>query len=110
MVEERADLGGRADVYVEGSDQHRGWFQSALLTSVATRDAAPFGTVLTHGFILAEDGRKMSKSLGNVIAPQEVVKKHGADILRLWVAAEDYRNDVRISHEIIDQAVFPLDL
>lgn len=105
VVEERADLGGHADIYVEGSDQHRGWFQSALLTSVATRGEPPFGTVLTHGFILADDGRKMSKSLGNVISPQEVVKKHGADILRLWVASEDYRNDIRISQEIIGQAV-----
>jgi isoleucyl-tRNA synthetase len=105
VVEERDELGGHADLYVEGSDQHRGWFQSALLTSVATRNRAPFDTVLTHGFILDEDARKMSKHVGNVIAPQDIVAKHGADILRLWVAAEDYRNDVRISQEILEHAV-----
>jgi len=105
VVEQRPELGGRADLYVEGSDQHRGWFQSALLTSVATRNRPPFESVLTHGFILDEDARKMSKSVGNVIAPQEIVAKHGADILRLWVAAEDYRDDVRISREILERAV-----
>ncbi len=105
VVERRPELGGHADLYVEGSDQHRGWFQSALLTSVATRDRPPFDTVLTHGFILDEDARKMSKSVGNVIAPQEIVAKHGADILRLWVAAEDYRDDVRISREILERSV-----
>jgi isoleucyl-tRNA synthetase len=90
-----------ADLYLEGSDQHRGWFHSALLASVVTRDRAPYKAVLTHGFILDGEGRKMSKSVGNVIAPQKLVQQYGADILRLWVAAEDYRDDVRISDEIL---------
>jgi isoleucyl-tRNA synthetase len=105
VVEQRPELGGRADLYFEGSDQHRGWFQSSLLTSVATRDRAPYDTVLTHGFFLDEDARKMSKSSGNVVAPQKIVAQHGADILRLWVSAEDYREDMRISREILDRAV-----
>ena len=104
VVERRAELGGIADLYLEGSDQHRGWFQSSLLTSVGTRGRAPYQAVLTHGFILDEDARKMSKSVGNTIAPQQIVASHGADILRLWVAAEDYRDDVRISKEILDRA------
>ncbi|MEO6028428.1 MAG: isoleucine--tRNA ligase [Candidatus Binatia bacterium] len=104
VVERRPELAVQPDLYLEGSDQHRGWFQSALLTSVGTRGRAPFKTVLTHGFILDEDARKMSKSVGNVIAPQKIVASHGADILRLWVAAEDYRDDVRISKEILDRA------
>jgi isoleucyl-tRNA synthetase len=97
------DFGGEtiADLYLEGSDQHRGWFHSALLASVATRDRAPYRTVLTHGFILDGDGRKMSKSIGNVVAPEKLIQQYGADILRLWVAAEDYRDDVRISDEIM---------
>jgi isoleucyl-tRNA synthetase len=90
-----------ADLYLEGSDQHRGWFHSALLASVTTRERAPYKAVLTHGFVLDGDGRKMSKSLGNVVAPQKIVQQYGADILRLWVAAEDYRDDVRISDEIM---------
>ncbi len=98
-------LGGRADLYLEGSDQHRGWFHTALLTSVATRGRAPYRSVLTHGFTLDGKGRKMSKSLGNVIAPQEIAKKFGAEILRLWVSAEDYREDVRISDEILNRLV-----
>jgi isoleucyl-tRNA synthetase len=105
VVERRPELGGRADLYVEGSDQHRGWFQSALMTAVGTRGEAPYATVLTHGFVLDEDARKMSKSVGNVVAPQQIVAEHGADILRLWVAAEDYRDDVRISREILERAV-----
>jgi isoleucyl-tRNA synthetase len=98
-----ADFGPdtRADLYLEGSDQHRGWFHSALLASTATRGRAPYAQVLTHGFVLDGDGRKMSKSLGNVVAPQDIIKNSGADILRLWVAAEDYRDDVRISDEIM---------
>jgi isoleucyl-tRNA synthetase len=88
-------------LYLEGSDQHRGWFQSSLLTAVAVKDKAPYEQVLTHGFILDGEGRKMSKSLGNVIYPQEVVDEYGADILRLWVASTDYRNDVRISKPIM---------
>ena len=105
VVERDPRLGGRADLYLEGSDQHRGWFHTALLTSLATRERAPYESVLTHGFTLDGKGRKMSKSLGNVIAPQEIIKKSGAEILRLWVAAEDFREDVRISDEILNRLV-----
>ena len=94
-----------ASLYLEGSDQHRGWFQSSLLESCGTRGRAPYDAVLTHGFVMAEDGRKMSKSLGNVVAPQEVVDKFGADILRLWVVASDYSEDLRIGPEIIKHQV-----
>jgi isoleucyl-tRNA synthetase len=92
-----------AEMYLEGSDQHRGWFQSSLLASVGTRGKAPYNIVLTHGFTVDGQGKKMSKSLGNVIAPQEIIKANGADILRLWVSAEDYRDDVRLSKEIINR-------
>ena len=92
-------------MYLEGSDQHRGWFQSSLLESCGTRGRAPFDVVVTHGFTLAEDGRKMSKSLGNTIAPQDVIKQSGADILRLWVASCDYWDDQRIGPEILKQTV-----
>ncbi len=92
-----------ADMYLEGSDQHRGWFQSSLLASVGTRGRAPYRAVLTHGFTVDGQGKKMSKSLGNVISPQEVIKTNGAEILRLWVSAEDYRDDVRISKEILER-------
>ena len=105
VVETRPELGGVSDLYLEGSDQHRGWFHTALLTSVATRARPSYRSVLTHGFTLDGKGRKMSKSLGNVIAPQEITKKYGAEILRLWTAAEDYREDVRISDEIINRLV-----
>ena len=105
VVEIDTRLGGRADLYLEGSDQHRGWFHTALLTSVGTRGRAPYESVLTHGFTLDGKGRKMSKSFGNVIAPQEITKKSGAEILRLWAAAEDYREDVRISEEILNRLV-----
>jgi isoleucyl-tRNA synthetase len=105
VVEQDPRLGGRANLYLEGSDQHRGWFHTALLTSLATRGRAPYESVLTHGFTLDGKGRKMSKSLGNVIAPQEISKKFGAEILRLWVSAEDYREDVRISDEILNRLV-----
>ena len=105
VVELDPRLGGRADLYLEGSDQHRGWFHTALLTSLATRDRAPYLSVLTHGFTLDGKGRKMSKSLGNTIAPQDISKKFGAEILRLWVSAEDYREDVRISDEILNRLV-----
>jgi len=90
-----------ADMYLEGSDQHRGWFQTSLIPAVALRGAAPYKTVLTHGFVVDGDGKKMSKSMGNVIAPQEIIDKYGADILRLWVATSDYREDIRISPEIV---------
>ncbi len=92
-----------AQLYLEGSDQHRGWFHSALLTSVGTRSQAPYYGVLTHGFVVDGQGKKMSKSLGNVIQPQELIEKYGADILRLWVSAEDYRDDIRISREILER-------
>jgi isoleucyl-tRNA synthetase len=105
VVEEHSQLGGVADLYLEGSDQHRGWFHTSLLTSVATRNRPPYRSVLTHGFTLDGKGRKMSKSLGNTIAPQEIMKKFGAEILRLWVAAEDYREDVRMSNEILNRLV-----
>ena len=96
-------LPAKADLYLEGSDQHRGWFQSSLLESVGTRGVAPFKAILTHGFVLDEQGRKMSKSLGNVVAPQEVVSKTGADILRLWVMNTDVTEDQRIGKTILDQ-------
>ncbi|QYU70903.1 isoleucine--tRNA ligase [Leptolyngbya sp. 15MV] len=96
-------LPAKADLYLEGSDQHRGWFQSSLLESVGTRGEAPFKAILTHGFVLDEQGRKMSKSLGNVVAPQEVVSKTGADILRLWVMNTDVTEDQRIGKNILDQ-------
>jgi isoleucyl-tRNA synthetase len=103
VLERREDLHCPADLYLEGSDQHRGWFHSSLLASVGTRGQAPYRTVLTHGFVVDGAGRKMSKSLGNVIAPDEVIEKYGAEILRLWVAAEDYRDDIRISEEILQR-------
>jgi isoleucyl-tRNA synthetase len=94
--------GGRDEVmYLEGSDQHRGWFHSSLLESCGTRGRAPYDAVLTHGFVLDEKGRKMSKSLGNVVAPQKVISDSGADILRLWVAASDYADDLRVGPEIL---------
>ena len=89
-------------LYLEGSDQHRGWFHSSLLTSMAIRGIAPYKAVLTHGFVLDGQGRAMSKSVGNVVAPEEIIKKYGADVLRLWVAASDYRDDVRVSGQILD--------
>src|SRR5437763_95502 len=102
VVERRPELGGRADLYLEGSDQHRGWFHSALLTGVAVASRAPYDIVITHGFFVDGGGRKMSKSLGNVIAPEEILKRHGAELLRLWVAATDYREEMRISEEILN--------
>ncbi len=103
VLEEHEELAWPADLYLEGSDQHRGWFQSSLLTSVATKGIAPYKAVLTHGFVVDGDGRKMSKSVGNVIYPQEVINKYGADILRLWVASADYQADVRLSNDILKQ-------
>lgn len=107
VVNKRSEELGTAPVemYLEGSDQHRGWFQSSLLTSVATTGLAPYKTVLTHGFVLDGEGRKMSKSLGNTILPQEVTKLYGADVLRLWAASVDYRNDIKIGENIIKQLV-----
>ena len=100
-IERIVDGGQDRVMYLEGSDQHRGWFQSSLLESCGTRGRAPFDVVLTHGFVLDEKGQKMSKSLGNVTAPQDVIKDSGADILRLWVAASDYSDDLRIGKEIL---------
>ncbi|MFO1122574.1 MAG: isoleucine--tRNA ligase [Hyphomicrobiales bacterium] len=100
-LEQRPDLKWPADLYLEGSDQHRGWFHSSLLESCGTRGRAPYDAVLTHGFVVAEDGRKMSKSLGNIVTPQEVIKQSGADILRLWVASADYAEDLRLGPEIL---------
>jgi isoleucyl-tRNA synthetase len=92
-----------ADIYLEGSDQHRGWFQSSLLLSCAIRDAAPYKSVVTHGFTVDQSGQKMSKSKGNVVAPEKVLKEHGSEILRLWVAMSDFSDDVKISEEILKQ-------
>ena len=103
VLEARPELKRPATMYLEGSDQHRGWFQSSLLTSVGAYDTAPFEKVLTHGFIVDGDGRKMSKSLGNVISPIDVVAKSGGDIVRLWVASADYGQDVSVSDEILDR-------
>ncbi|MDG2305929.1 MAG: isoleucine--tRNA ligase [Candidatus Binatia bacterium] len=105
VLERREGLRSPADLYLEGSDQHRGWFHTSLLTSVANRGAAPYKACLTHGFILDGKGHKMSKSGGNAMAPDQILKELGADVLRLWAAAEDYRNDVRMSKEIISQLV-----
>ncbi|MGH7111737.1 MAG: isoleucine--tRNA ligase, partial [Stellaceae bacterium] len=101
VLEQRPELKWPASLYLEGSDQHRGWFQSSLLEACGTRGRAPYEAVLTHGFVLDEEGRKMSKSLGNVVAPQAVMQQSGADILRLWVVGADYTEDVRIGPEIL---------
>jgi isoleucyl-tRNA synthetase len=103
VLKQRNNLAWPADMYLEGSDQHRGWFQSSLLTSVGTTGAAPYRTVLTHGFTMDGSGKKMSKSAGNIVAPQEVIDKFGAEVLRLWVSSVDYRDDQRISQEILTQ-------
>src|SRR5712692_7476356 len=103
VLETRPELRWPAEMYIEGSDQHRGWFQSSLLESVGTRGAPPYKAVITHGFFVDGEGRKMSKSLGNVIGLEDVLPKYGAEILRLWVAAEDYTQDIRVSFEILDR-------
>jgi isoleucyl-tRNA synthetase len=105
VLARRPELRWPADVYLEGSDQHRGWFHSSLFVGLATRGRAPFRQVITHGFVVNEEGKKMSKSLGNDIAPQEVIEKSGAEILRLWVAMVDYRDEVRIGPEILARVV-----
>ncbi|MFQ5984906.1 MAG: isoleucine--tRNA ligase, partial [Alphaproteobacteria bacterium] len=102
VLETRPDLEWPASLYLEGSDQHRGWFHSSLLEACGTRGEAPYEAVLTHGFVVDAEGRKMSKSLGNVIAPQEVMDEYGADILRIWAVSADYAEDLRISKEILD--------
>ncbi len=103
VLKQRAGLTFPADLYLEGSDQHRGWFQSSLLSSVAINDCAPYKQVLTHGFVVDAQGRKMSKSLGNVVSPEKVVNSLGADVLRLWVAATDYRSEMVVSDDILKQ-------
>ncbi len=103
VLEQRENLTWPADLYLEGSDQHRGWFHSSLLTAVGTRGKAPYKGVLTHGYVVDADGKKMSKSLGNIVAPGEVIERFGAEILRLWVSASDYRDDVRISDKFLKQ-------
>ncbi|WOI52820.1 isoleucine--tRNA ligase [Parvularcula sp. LCG005] len=105
VLEQREDLKWPADVYLEGSDQHRGWFQASLLEGCGTRGRAPFDSLITHGFVLDAKGYKMSKSLGNTILPEELTKKYGADIIRIWVASSDYVDDIRIGDEIIGNAV-----
>jgi isoleucyl-tRNA synthetase len=101
VLERRDELASPCDLYLEGSDQHRGWFQSSLLTSVGTRSRAPYRAVLTHGFVMDGKGQKMAKSRGNVIRPEEVIRQYGAEILRLWVASENYQEDMRISDDIL---------
>ncbi len=103
VLQQRDDLGWPADLYLEGSDQHRGWFQSSLSTSAAVFNTAPFKSVLTHGFVVDGEGKKMSKSLGNVIEPRQVIERYGADILRMWVASSEYRADIRVSPDILKQ-------
>jgi len=103
VLEKRKDLKWPASMYLEGSDQHRGWFHSSLLESCGTRGKAPFESILTHGFVVDGKGLKMSKSTGNVIAPEDVLKKYGADILRTWVAASDYAEDLRLDYSILEQ-------
>ncbi len=103
VLEEREDLQWPADLYLEGSDQHRGWFHSSLLESCATRNRAPYEAIITHGFVLAEDGQKMSKSLGNIVTPEKIVKQHGADILRLWVVGSNYSDDLSIGSNTLKQ-------
>tara|TARA_B110000438_G_scaffold270215_1_gene287174 strand:- start:1364 stop:4123 length:2760 start_codon:yes stop_codon:yes gene_type:complete len=103
VLEKRKDLTWPASMYLEGSDQHRGWFHSSLLESCGTRGRAPYNSILTHGFVVDGKGLKMSKSTGNVIAPEEILKKYGADILRTWVAASDYSEDLKLDHSILEQ-------
>lgn len=105
VLKQNKDLEFPASLYLEGSDQHRGWFQASLISSTAIDAKAPFEAVLTHGFVVDGEGRKMSKSLGNVISPQDIIKDYGADILRLWVASSDYNEDIRISKEILDRLI-----
>jgi len=105
VLKAKPELTFPCDMYLEGSDQHRGWFHSSLLVSVGNNDSAPYRSVLTHGFVVDGKGRKMSKSLGNIIAPEEIIEKYGAEILRLWVTYEDYRDDIKISKEMVDRIV-----
>lgn len=104
-MEARPELTWPADVYLEGSDQYRGWFHSSLLVAMATRDQAPYRQVITHGFVVDEDGKKMSKSKGNVVAPQDVIQQSGAEVLRLWVAMVDYTEEVRLGKQVLARTV-----
>ena len=101
VLENDDNLSSPANLYLEGSDQHRGWFQSSLLESCGTRGVAPFEQVLTHGFVMDKDGRKMSKSIGNVILPDDLINQYGADVVRLWVVSSDFTEDLRIGQEIM---------
>ena len=101
VLEERPDLDWPASLYLEGSDQHRGWFQSSLLEACGTRGRAPFEAVLTHGFVVDEQGAKCRSRMGNVVAPQDVIRQSGAEILRLWAMSSDYAEDLRIGQDII---------
>jgi isoleucyl-tRNA synthetase len=103
VLETTEGLSFPADLYIEGTDQYRGWFQSSLLTSAAVKGRAPYRSVLTHGFVVTSDGKKMSKKLGNAIYPEEVIEKYGADVLRLWVASENFTQDIRVSFEILQR-------
>ncbi len=103
VLEKRKDLTWPASMYLEGSDQHRGWFHSSLLESCGTRGRAPFNSILSHGFVVDGKGLKMSKSTGNIVSPEDILKKYGADILRIWVAASDYAEDLRIDNSILEQ-------
>ena len=103
VLEKRKDLQWPASMYLEGSDQHRGWFHSSLLESCGTRGRAPYESILSHGFVVDGKGLKMSKSVGNVIAPEDILKKYGADILRIWVASSNYEEDLRIDYSILEQ-------
>ncbi len=103
VLQQREELSWPADLYLEGSDQHRGWFQSSLSTSAAAYNQAPFKSVLTHGFVVDGEGKKMSKSLGNVMEPAKIIQRYGADILRMWVASSEYRADIRVSQDILKQ-------
>ncbi|MFH1552627.1 MAG: isoleucine--tRNA ligase [Candidatus Omnitrophota bacterium] len=103
VLDQRRELTFPADLYLEGSDQHRGWFQTALITSMAIKERAPYRKVLTHGFVVDGSGKKMSKSIGNVISPQDIMQKYGADILRLWVASSNYEGDIKVSVEILER-------
>ena len=105
VCEQRPECTFPADMYLEGSDQHRGWFHSSLLASIGTRGCAPYRSVLTHGYVVDGEGKKMSKSIGNVVAPHEIIDKYGAEILRIWVSSVDYREDIRISDEILSRLI-----
>lgn len=105
VLKEENALSWPADLYLEGSDQHRGWFQTSLITSCGITNRAPYKAVLTHGFVVDAEGRKMSKSMGNVVTPQEIIKRHGAEILRIWAVSENYQQDIRISETIIKNSV-----